>query len=108
MYQDGEDHAEAVKWYRKSAEQGYPDAQNSLGMMYELGIGVSRNYAEAAKWYRKAAKQGLAAAQFNLGHMYDYGKGVDRNPFIAREWYDKASKNGFNVEVAKIFDFRPR
>src|SRR5260370_5561506 len=26
---------EALKWFRKSAEQGNPDAQNSLGRMYE-------------------------------------------------------------------------
>jgi TPR repeat protein len=30
-----------VYWYRKSAEQGYPKAQNSLGVIYDKGIGVS-------------------------------------------------------------------
>jgi TPR repeat protein len=28
---------EALKWFRKSAEQGNPDAQNELGRMYEEG-----------------------------------------------------------------------
>lgn len=60
---------EAVKWYRKSAEQGYARAQNNLGSMYEDGRGVSPNDKEAARWYFKAASQGLAEAQTNLGAM---------------------------------------
>ena len=30
----GKDDAEAVKWFRKSAEQGYDEAQTELGFMY--------------------------------------------------------------------------
>jgi len=30
---------EAVKWYRKSAEQGYARAQSNLGFAYEHGEG---------------------------------------------------------------------
>jgi hypothetical protein len=39
---------EALKWFRRSAEQGDPDAQNSLGQIYENGEGVTQNYALAA------------------------------------------------------------
>ena len=42
------DDAEAIRWYRKSAEQGYATGQNGLGMMYLLGRGVSKDEAEAA------------------------------------------------------------
>jgi len=31
---------EAVEWYRKAAEQGVPDAQSNLGLMYKKGQGV--------------------------------------------------------------------
>src|ERR1700747_2695772 len=31
------DHAEAVRWHRKSADQGYPQAQYALGFMYYYG-----------------------------------------------------------------------
>ncbi len=38
MYYDGwgvpQDYAEAVKWWRKAAEQGYGEAQFNLGYMY--------------------------------------------------------------------------
>ena len=49
---------EAVKWFRKAAEQGNPQAQYTLGMMYQKGRGVAQNQSEAQKWYQKAAGQG--------------------------------------------------
>ena len=52
------------------AEAGDAKAQNSLGFMYNEGLGVSQDYAEAVKWYGKAAEQGDANAQYNLGDKY--------------------------------------
>jgi TPR repeat protein len=57
------DYAEAVRWYRKAAEQGDAAAQDALGFMSGKGQGVSQDYAEAALWYRKAAEQGDVKAQ---------------------------------------------
>ncbi len=54
---------EAVKWWRKSAEQGHATAQFNLGICYENGDGVAKDLTEALKWYRKAAEQGNAKAQ---------------------------------------------
>ena len=34
------DKAEAVKWFRKAAKQGYAEAQFSLGVLYYIGAGV--------------------------------------------------------------------
>ena len=43
-----------MSWYRKSAEQGYADAQCVLGFLYINGQqGVPQDYAEALKWLRK-------------------------------------------------------
>ena len=64
------DYKQAVKWYKKSAKQGYMYAQFNLGHCYEKGQGVSVNYKEAAEWYEKAAAQGDAYAQNNLGTLY--------------------------------------
>lgn len=61
------DYAEAVKWYRKAAEQGDAAAQCNLGFCYYYGKDVLQNYTEAVKWYRKAAEQGNARAQRILG-----------------------------------------
>jgi TPR repeat protein len=49
------DSAEALKWFRKSADQGYASAQYALGCIYANGDGVTIDPVEAAKWFRKAA-----------------------------------------------------
>ena len=66
---------EAVKWYRKLAEQGYAQGQCNLGFMYDNGKGVPQNHEEAVKWYRKAAEQGYAHAQRKLESMCNNSRG---------------------------------
>ena len=97
-YYDGErvdqDYEEAVKWYRKAAEQGNADAQNSLGNCYHDGEGVDQDYEEAAKWWRKSAEQGDADAQNHLGNCYYNGEGVEWDEEEAVKWYRKAAEQG--------------
>ena len=73
MYRDGrgvrEDDEEAVRWYRRAAEQGHAPAQTNLGWMYENGRGVRRDRVEAVRWYRLAAEQGNADAQRALDRL---------------------------------------
>ena len=88
---------EAVKWYRKSAEQGYAIAQNNLGGMYESGCGVEQSNVEAVKWYRTSAEQGFFRAQYNLGEMYYYGHGVKQSDVEAAKWYRKSAEQGYAV-----------
>ncbi|MBR2921623.1 MAG: sel1 repeat family protein [Kiritimatiellae bacterium] len=103
MYDNGwgvtKDDSEAVKWYRKAAEQGYARAQCNLGLMYANGEGVTQDDSEAVKWFRKAAEQGLAVAQYNLGFMYANGRGVAKDEYEAVKWYRKAAAQGY--EYAK-------
>ena len=51
-YQNIENHNEAIKWYRISAEQGHAFAQNSLAQMYLEGKGTEINYKKALDIYR--------------------------------------------------------
>ena len=88
------DYPEAVKWYRKAAEQGQVNAQHNLGWCYYNGKGVSQSYYEAVKWYRKAAEQGHADAQCNLGLCYENGYGVSQSWSEAVKWYRKAAEQG--------------
>ena len=74
------DPAEAVRWYRKAAEQGDAQAQNDLGRCYATGTGVPQDAVEAVAWYRKAAEQGNAEGQFNLAICYRDGTGVAKDP----------------------------
>ena len=69
------DQVEAVKWYRKAAEQNLAEAQYNLGVCYYNGEGVAKDEVEAVKWFRKAAEQNYARAQYNLGVCYERGDG---------------------------------
>lgn len=89
-----EDYATAFRLWRSLGDQGDARAQFNLGVMYDNGQSVPRNYTEAAKWYRKAADQGVADAQFNLGVMYERGKGAPQDYAEAMKWYRKAADQG--------------
>ena len=62
-----EDDREAVKWYRKAADQGLALAQYNLGLAYAAGEGVPEDDREAVKWYRKAARSGTGPGSIQPG-----------------------------------------
>ena len=68
--------------------------QFNLGVQYEKGFGVPKNYEIAVVWYAKAAGQGNDKAQNNLGTMYEDGRGVVKNDTAAVKWYTKAAEQG--------------
>ncbi|MBF0291708.1 MAG: sel1 repeat family protein, partial [Nitrospinae bacterium] len=86
-----QDYAEAVKWYRKSADQGFAPSQCKLGDMSLIGQGVPQDFAEAVKWYRKSADQGDANAMGSLALMYTNGHGVQKDYVEASKWLNLAS-----------------
>jgi hypothetical protein len=88
------DYTEALRWERKSADQGYAKAEYGVGFMYFHGKGVPQDYTEALHWYRKAADQGYVYAQGELGYMYETGKGVPQDYSEALLWYHKAADQG--------------
>jgi TPR repeat protein len=85
------DYTTAYRLFKPMAQQGMPEAQFILGLMYDNGRGVPQDYAMAVKWYRKAAEQGIAKAQFNLGVSYEDGQGVPQNYILAYMLFDLAS-----------------
>jgi TPR repeat protein len=112
MYANGngvpENDAEAIKWYRKAADQGDADAQYNLGNWYANGRGVPENDVEAVKWYRKAADQGHAKAQSNLGVMYYGGDGVPENNIRAYVWWSMAKTQGHTFATENLEMLKPQ
>jgi TPR repeat protein len=108
MYVHGQgvpqDYAEAVKWYRKAADEDFAVAQGNLGTMYALGHGVPQDYAEAATWYRKAADEGFVMGQFSLGTMYAEGHGVPQDCVLAYMWFNLAALQGTFKDAVKARD----
>ena len=98
------DDTEAVKWYRKAAEQGDAYTQSNLGIMYAKGEGVPQDNAEAVKWFRKAAEQGDAEVQYSLGTMYANGRGVPQDDVQAYAWLSIAVAQGFTL-ATEVRDF---
>jgi hypothetical protein len=88
------DYAQAILWFRKAADQGHAEAQDTLGTMYERGLGVTQDYRAAAAWYLKAANQGNVHAQASLGSMYTYGHGVPQDYIEAHMWLNLAGSAG--------------
>jgi endonuclease YncB( thermonuclease family) len=73
-------HREAVKWFRKSAEQGNGDGQSCLGTAYNNGDGVAKDFEEALKWALLAQKNGKETEEtiIWLKQMIDQEKASER------------------------------
>jgi len=98
------DKQEAVRWYRKSAEQGYPVGQWNLAFMYVRGEGgVAENFAEARELFRKSATSGFTNAQYDLGMMLLNGLGGELNRKDAEKWFRMAAEQGYR-EAKKILE----
>ena len=79
----------------KSAEQGDAEAQNSLGLMYNNGEGVTQDSEKAVEWFKKATEQGHAEAQFFLGTMCFTGEGgLKGNKEEGVKWIKKSAEQG--------------
>ena len=90
-----QDYAEAVKWYRKAAEQGDAGGASGLGVCYCTGHGAAQDHAEGFKWFRKAAEQGDARGANGLGVCYYNGQGVAQDDAEGVKWFRKAAEQGY-------------
>jgi TPR repeat protein len=109
---DISDWDEAVKWFRKAAEQGSAEGQYNLGVMILRGTGVRQNSTEAVQWLRKAGEQGDVDAQLTLGQVYagDYASEYNEasaevapDPAESEKWYRMAAEQG-NAEAQAALD----
>jgi len=84
----GQGHVEAAyKILRPLANEGNPEAQRDIGIMYQYGTGVPRDKTEAMRWYLRAAAQGDYLAQNWVSTMYYFGEsGVARDRIEAMKW----------------------
>ena len=59
-----------------AAKSGVPEAENFVGLIYEIGLfGTHRNIQQATSLYQAAASKNYPPAIFNLGLVEYYGKG---------------------------------
>jgi TPR repeat protein len=77
-----------------NAATGNTTTAVALGLKYENGHGVPKNYAKALHYFRLAAAQGSAAGEDDLGYMYEHGRGVPQDYATALHWYRLAVAHG--------------
>lgn len=87
-----------MKRLLRAAEQGDPNVQFNVGVVYDNGVddngnGIERNRGEAIKWLLKAAQQGLPRAQSRLAEIYAEMSEVPGNSVNACAWFLVATTN---------------
>ncbi len=75
----------------KAAAEGQGPAMYDLGVLYERGLGTTRNFTLAVQWYQKAADAGVAGACQQLGLAYERGQGVAVDQKKADDNFQKAA-----------------
>jgi hypothetical protein len=97
------DHAQALPWFQKAAEQGHADALFNLGSMHDAGRPCPKT-RQSGEWYRAAAVQSHTLAQLTLADRYDRGRGVAQSDAKAHLWFNVAAASG-NARAAKYRDY---
>jgi TPR repeat protein len=80
--------AEAMEVFLPAARSGNADAEELIGVMYALGLGVERDDARAFEWYLRSAMKGHPGAQSGVGWYYEVGRGMPAPDLVrAYMWY---------------------
>jgi TPR repeat protein len=85
-----------VKWYRLAAEQGDVPAKFNLGIMYEMGHGVPRDYVPAHMWFNLAAGQGdegAAKERDDIAGNKMTSDQIAEAQHLARAWKERLSRS---------------
>jgi len=87
-------YAEAVKWYRKAAEQGEAVAQWHLGAFYCKGEGVQQDACLAYMWFNLAIAQGFKTAIMDKEMITERMsmEQIAEAQKMSREWLQKREK----------------
>lgn len=88
---------QAFKYWLPLAEDGHPDSQFKVAMMYENGQGIEENFDEAIMLYQKAANAGQSDAQYRIG-LYHMTESTEPNKTLGLYWIQSAADNN-NLEA---------
>ena len=92
-YANGDFDAAAREFFQLS-EKGDMAGQYHMGLLYEEGQGVPKQFEDAVRCYTKAAKQGYVDAYFALGEIYLRQPGGKKDRVQAHYWLGLAKKHG--------------
>jgi hypothetical protein len=79
---------EAMHELLPAARSGNADAEELIGVMYAMGLGVERDDMRAFEWYLRSAMKGHPGAQSGVGWYYEVGRGMPAPDLVrAYMWY---------------------
>ena len=82
-------------WYYKSVINGFKSGYNNLGVCYDLGTGVDKDYKKANEYYLRAIEyENNVGALGNYGVNLYLGHGVDKDEDLAKKYLLKAKEAG--------------
>ena len=85
-----------------AAEYDDEQAQNYLGLCYEEGIGVLKDYEKAYHYFSLAVANGAGAcAEHNLARCFRKGLGIAKDLKVAEKYERLAQKHGFYIKKEK-------
>ena len=89
------EYAEAKALFEVYARSGNAEAEELIGVMYALGLGVARDDERAFDWYLRASLKGHPGAQSGLGWYYELGRGLPAPDMVrAYLWYALSAIGG--------------
>lgn len=78
-----------------AARSGNADAEELIGVMYALGLGVEKDPERAFEWYLRSSLKGHPGAQSGLGWYYELGLGMPAPDLVrAYLWYGLSTIGG--------------
>ncbi|WP_093421662.1 tetratricopeptide repeat protein [Tranquillimonas alkanivorans] len=78
-----------------AARSGNADAEELIGVMYAMGLGVERDDVRAFEWYLRSAMKGHPGAQSGVGWYYEVGRGMPAPDLVrAYMWYTLSAIGG--------------
>ena len=86
---------EARELFEIYARSGNAEAEELIGVMYALGLGVERDDVRAFDWYLRSSLKGHPGAQSGLGWYYELGRGIPEPDYVrAYLWYASSAIGG--------------
>ncbi|MCT4558747.1 MAG: sel1 repeat family protein [Pelagimonas sp.] len=78
-----------------AAKSGNADAEELIGVMYAMGLGVERDDQRAFEWYLRSSLKGHPGAQSGIGWYYEIGRGLPAPDLVrAYMWYTLSAIGG--------------
>jgi TPR repeat protein len=89
------DFTEAYAMLEPAARSGNADAEELIGVMYAMGLGVERDDQRAFEWYLRSSLKGHPGAQSGIGWYYEIGRGMPAPDLVrAYMWYTLSAIGG--------------